>query len=202
VSSFVRIFSPSSTAQTPLSSLHSGDLTLHFTGENAVHSSVFRLFLEIATTYRVPSAPQSEDKLHLGPLLAFLERWQCDALHTLVLNQVLSQIKNNEMFPLQAFNIGAVTNNLDICKAALREDGWPADWETLDPWYDAGNVHYPWNTRGWSLRLYREHTIPPDFLFALQKAKDLRVGCLGERFAKCLAKAQETTEGNNAVIEK
>lgn len=111
---------PTSTrSTTPLSALHSSELTLHFTGENAISSAVFRLFLEVATTYTIPSTPQAEDKILLGPLLSFLERWKCTALHSLVMDKVFRQIENNDMFPLQAFNIGAVTNNRDMCKAAL-----------------------------------------------------------------------------------
>lgn len=174
--------------------------TYQFTLSNT-HSNVFRLFLVVASTLKVPSGPsgpEAPDKLLLGPLLIFLREWKCTTLYDLVVDKVLAQINANEIFPLQAFNIGALTNEIQLCKAALR-DHWPSSWTAIDPWWDDGAVraaHYPWSTRGWSLRLYREHTIPPDFLFALAKARNITrnisSGTLAERFEKCLHKAYQT----------
>jgi hypothetical protein len=103
-------------------------------------------------------------------LLVFLQKWQA----THLFNTVLNSLKlSYAALPLQCFQLASKFRSPRTCYSILQAatkapNGYKRE---LDPWIIRdGALGSPFNSNMWSLNFWREHEIPPVYLYALKQA--------------------------------
>jgi hypothetical protein len=133
-------------------------------------SDVIKLFLELATTLDIDTLSVESDTLLCGRLIHFLDKWGCDPLQHLILEDVRSAVRDICIFPLPAFYLGAAAGARDICVAVLKQD-WPTHWSDTDPWWSENEATdtYPFDSPGWARDFWLgpAQFMPPLYLAAL-----------------------------------
>lgn len=142
-----------------------GDKKIEFTDEQFETSDVFPLFLSLATSLD----PLSEF-LTVSPqvtnLLLFLRKWECTALYSSVVKTLYRSYRNNKLnriYPLQLFQLGALLDDVAICKVAITKHLRGR----VDCWWDGNLAKSPFDPNGWTASFWRENEIPREYLFAL-----------------------------------
>jgi hypothetical protein len=164
---------------------------IEFTDPEIESASVFQWFMSIATTLKVSFPPSQVNDL--GALLLFMRKWGADALYDLVRTKLLTAIPRCTLPLLKLFNIGAMLDDIEMCKAVLRrKPTWPfhGDWT-----HGVGPRSHLFDHRGWTLSFWREHSIPPEYMFALGAsgaAASVGGEALAARFETALMEARST----------
>ncbi len=146
-------------------------------------ATIFRFFLDAATTLQVRwGSALGRPSSQLLPLLLFLRKWDCAALLALALRDLEKDVFAGKVRPLQAFNIGATMDAAGVCAAVLRRR-WRRAWARTDTWSLGRGRDYPFTPGMWSVRFWRENSIPPNYMFALVQAITTTLGAGGESLA-------------------
>jgi hypothetical protein len=179
----------------------SGPLRVELSDTALETAPIFRFFLDAATTLQVRwGSALGRPSSQLLPLLLFLRKWDCAALLALALRDLERAVVAGKVRPLQAFNVGATLDAAEVCAAVLRRR-WPRVWARADTWCLGRGRDYPFTPGMWSVRFWRENSIPPDYMFALVQAVTTTLGAGGEslaaRFEAVLQEAREMNQGSS-----
>lgn len=141
------------------------------------HSVIFRMFLELSSTLRLPFQPvdfDSIDKVALlvCSLVGFLQKWGCRPLENLLYTSLRTAFHDNDIPPMTLFLRAAFANNAWLCALVIRE----ADI------YDNG--FSPFHPGVWSLDTWRYlKSVPPEYMYALVAAWNTHGHQHGRQFA-------------------
>ncbi|BEJ14679.1 hypothetical protein CspHIS471_0404460 [Cutaneotrichosporon sp. HIS471] len=132
------------------------------THKNVESATIVRMLLEIATHSRLPKIWSNED---FGLLFRFLHKWRFDDLREHLIKDLREKLLCENWGSLRVFIIGAIDEELDLCRAAIE-----ANCAVASEQYLVRDTTEPFDPECWDTDIWQNDPIPPDYLVALNYA--------------------------------